>query len=170
MSNIAMDKVTRKKATIPSAMTGPSWPLAAIPSIFPALKTAAMSIPNQFAKVPYNANQKVTFSHLSDNSTLCQINPKTIRKMPFKTPSMWLDTPSLGFASTGAIRPMIKPKKNSKTPRNTNLSAWCLFKIEFSIVLGFRVVAVSSSSFISHVAQGLAMFSCHEHRYRESFL
>ena len=84
--SIAMDNVISKKATIPSAIQGPSFPFATIPSIFPALKTAAIRIPNQFAKVPYNASKKVIFNHVSDNSTLCQINPRTIKKIPFNTP------------------------------------------------------------------------------------
>jgi hypothetical protein len=35
ITNIAMDKVIRQKATIPPAITGPSVPLAAIPNNFP---------------------------------------------------------------------------------------------------------------------------------------
>ncbi len=137
-----MDKVISKKATIPSAIQGPSFPFATIPNIFPALKTAAISIPNQFAKVPYNASKKVIFSHVSDSSTLCQINPRTIKKIPFNTPSIWLDTPSLGFANTGANRPIIKPRKNNKIPRNINLSDCFLFKIEFSILTYLQIVLI----------------------------
>ncbi len=51
-TNIAIDNDISENVTIPSITGVPSCPFAAMPSIFPALKIAAIRIPKQFAKVP----------------------------------------------------------------------------------------------------------------------
>ncbi|MCF8366089.1 MAG: hypothetical protein K9H16_09920 [Bacteroidales bacterium] len=57
------------------------------------------------------------FNHLSDKLTLCQMSPGIMRKIPFSTPSIWLETPILGFANMGTKSLTIRPEVNRRTPK-----------------------------------------------------